>query len=88
MTQFSEKVAVISGAGIGIGQEPALLMPSLGAKAVVNDLGRVPQLGSSASSFAQQVVDKIVAAGGAAVAETSSAKSGFAHVMLEIGTRC
>jgi NAD(P)-dependent dehydrogenase (short-subunit alcohol dehydrogenase family) len=47
MTQFSEKVAVISGAGIGIGQEPALLMPSLGAKAVVNDLGRGPQFGSA-----------------------------------------
>lgn len=75
MGQFSDKVAVITGAGRGIGRDTALLMASEGAKVVVNDLGGGPQGGGADSSFAQQVVDEIIAAGGAAVAETSSVAS-------------
>lgn len=52
MTQFSEKVAVIIGTGIGTGRDTALLMASEGAKVVVNDLVGGPQRGGSESSFA------------------------------------
>jgi len=72
MGQFDGKAAVITGAGRGIGRETALLMAREGAKIVVNDLGGGPQGGGGDASFAQQVVDEIKAAGGEAVAETSS----------------
>ncbi|MCK9543073.1 MAG: SDR family oxidoreductase [Novosphingobium sp.] len=72
MGQFDGKVAIITGAGRGIGRETALLMAREGAKIVVNDLGGGPQGGGGDASFAQQVVDEIKAAGGEAAAETSS----------------
>ena len=72
MGQFEGRVAIITGAGRGIGRETALLMAREGAQIVVNDLGGGPQGGGSDASFAQQVVDEIKAAGGNAVAETSS----------------
>lgn len=75
MGKFAGKVAVITGAGRGIGRETALLMAREGAKIVVNDLGGGPQGGGSDGSFAQQAVDEIKAAGGEAVAETSSVAS-------------
>ena len=72
MGQFDGRVAIITGAGRGIGRETALLMAREGAKVVVNDLGGGPQGGGGDTSFAQQVVDEITATGGEAVAETSS----------------
>ena len=75
MGQFEGKVAVITGAGRGIGRDTALLMAAEGAKIVVNDLGGGPQGGGGDASFAQQVVDDIQAAGGTAIAETSSVAS-------------
>src|SRR3546814_16734256 len=75
MGRFDGRVAVITGAGRGIGRETALLMAREGAKVVVNDLGGGPQGGGADASFAQQVVDEIVSAGGEAVAETSSVAS-------------
>lgn len=75
MPHFDGKVAVITGAGRGIGRETALLMAREGAMVVVNDLGGGPQGGGGDASLAQQVVDEIVAAGGAAVAETSNVAS-------------
>lgn len=72
MGQFEGRVAIITGAGRGIGREAALLFAREGAKVVVNDLGGGPQGGGGDASFAQQVVDEIKAAGGEAVAETSS----------------
>lgn len=72
MGQFDSKVAIVTGAGRGIGRETALLMAREGARVVVNDLGGGPQGGGGDTSFAQQVVDEIKAAGGDAVAETSS----------------
>jgi NAD(P)-dependent dehydrogenase (short-subunit alcohol dehydrogenase family) len=53
------RVAVVTGAGRGLGREHALLLAAEGARVVVNDLDAEP---------AQQVVDEIVAAGGEAVA--------------------
>lgn len=75
MAQFDGKVAIVTGAGRGIGREIALLMAREGAKVVVNDLGGGPQGGGGDGSYAQTVADEIEAAGGAAVAETSSIAS-------------
>lgn len=75
MAFFAGQVAVISGAGRGIGRETALLLASQGAKIVVNDLGGGPQGGGSDSSYAKEVVDLIKQGGGEAVAETSSIAS-------------
>src|SRR3546814_20299775 len=75
MGRFDGRVAVITGAGRGIGRETALLMAREGAKVVVNDLGGGQQGGGADASFAQQVVDEIVSAGGDAGDETSSVAS-------------
>jgi NAD(P)-dependent dehydrogenase (short-subunit alcohol dehydrogenase family) len=64
-------VALVTGAGRGIGRAHALLMAERGAKVVVCDIG-VELDGSNANaSLAQQVVDEIAAAGGTAVADQS-----------------
>src|SRR5215218_1462145 len=55
MGKFDDRVAVITGAGRGIGRETALLMAREGARVVVNDLGGGPQGGGADASFAQQV---------------------------------
>jgi NAD(P)-dependent dehydrogenase (short-subunit alcohol dehydrogenase family) len=68
MNTMKGRVAVITGAGRGIGREHALLFASEGAKVVVNDLGGNPDGTGADASPAQQVVDEIVAAGGEAVA--------------------
>jgi NAD(P)-dependent dehydrogenase (short-subunit alcohol dehydrogenase family) len=63
-----DRVAIITGAGRGIGREHALLFASEGAKVVVNDLGGGTDGTGADTSPAQQVVDEIKAAGGEAVA--------------------
>jgi NAD(P)-dependent dehydrogenase (short-subunit alcohol dehydrogenase family) len=67
MNTMKDRVAIITGAGRGIGREHALLMAAEGAKVVVNDLGGDPDGTGADASPAQQVVDEIVAAGGQAV---------------------
>src|SRR5215468_10725350 len=63
------KVAVITGAGRGIGREHALLMAKLGAKVVVNDLGaHFDGTGAPTATPAQEVVAEIKKAGGDAIA--------------------
>jgi NAD(P)-dependent dehydrogenase (short-subunit alcohol dehydrogenase family) len=66
------RVAVITGAGRGIGREHALLFAAEGAAVVVNDLGGDNTGEGSDAGPAQQVVDEIVAAGGCAVANTAN----------------
>ncbi len=69
------KVAIITGAGGGIGREHALLFAKEGAKVVVNDLGGDRAGGGSrekASEMADKVVGEIKAAGGHAVANYDS----------------
>jgi NAD(P)-dependent dehydrogenase (short-subunit alcohol dehydrogenase family) len=62
------RVAVITGAGRGIGREHALLFAREGASVVVNDLGGSASGEGSDATPAQEVVDEIVAGGGEAVA--------------------
>jgi NAD(P)-dependent dehydrogenase (short-subunit alcohol dehydrogenase family) len=72
MGALDGRVAVITGAGRGIGREHALLFASEGAVIVVNDLGGGNDGEGSDSGPAQEVVDEIVAAGGTAVANTDN----------------
>ena len=61
------RVAVVTGAGRGIGREHALMLTAEGAKVVVNDLGGDAAGEGVDITPAQQVVDEITAAGGEAV---------------------
>ncbi len=66
--RFDGRVAVITGAGRGLGREYALLLAARGAKIVVNDPGAAIKGDGVDAGPAQQVVDEIKAAGGEAVA--------------------
>jgi NAD(P)-dependent dehydrogenase (short-subunit alcohol dehydrogenase family) len=70
--RFDGRVAVITGAGRGLGRSYALLLASKGAKVVVNDNGSAIKGEGVDIGPAQQVVDEIRAAGGEAVANTDS----------------
>ncbi|NNC75494.1 MAG: SDR family oxidoreductase, partial [Acidimicrobiia bacterium] len=72
MIDFQDRVAVVTGAGGGLGREHALLLASRGAAVVVNDLGGSLAGEGGSHSAADVVVDEIKAAGGEAVAEYSS----------------
>ncbi|WP_037360598.1 SDR family oxidoreductase [Amycolatopsis orientalis] len=72
MGQLDGRVAVITGAGRGIGREHALLFAREGASVVVNDLGGGNDGSGADAGPAQQVVDEITAAGGTAVANTGN----------------
>ncbi len=69
--RYDGKVAIITGAGGGLGRSHALLLASRGAKVVVNDLGgSVDGSGSGSASPAEKVVAEIKAAGGEAVVDS------------------
>jgi NAD(P)-dependent dehydrogenase (short-subunit alcohol dehydrogenase family) len=68
---FEGRVAVVTGAGRGIGRAHALLLADRGARVVVNDLGGTKEGDGSDAEPASSVVNEIVAAGGAAIADTS-----------------
>jgi NAD(P)-dependent dehydrogenase (short-subunit alcohol dehydrogenase family) len=68
MGLFDGKVAIVTGAGRGIGRSEALLLASEGAAVVVNDLGGERSGEGTDTRPAQEVVDEITAAGGKAVA--------------------
>jgi NAD(P)-dependent dehydrogenase (short-subunit alcohol dehydrogenase family) len=70
MGLFDGKVALVTGAGRGIGREEALLLAAEGAKVVVNDLGGDADGSGADTGPARAVVDEIEAAGGAAAAST------------------
>jgi NAD(P)-dependent dehydrogenase (short-subunit alcohol dehydrogenase family) len=65
---FEGRVAVVTGAGGGLGRSHALLLASRGAKVVVNDLGGSRSGEGGGSEMADKVVEEIEAAGGEAVA--------------------
>lgn len=70
--RFDNRVAVVTGAGRGLGREYALLLAARGAAVVVNDPGGAISGDGADDVPAQQVVDEIRAAGGAAIACTAS----------------
>ncbi len=75
MGSLEGRIAVITGAGRGIGREHALLFAREGAKVVVNDLGGANDGSGADVGPAQEVVDEIVANGGEAVANTDDISS-------------
>ena len=75
MGRFDGKVAIVTGAGRGIGRSHALLLASEGAAVVVNDLGGSSGGDGADATPAQQVVDEIAAKGGRAVANYDSVSS-------------
>ena len=66
--RFDGRVAIITGAGAGLGKTYALELGKRGAKVVVNDLGGARDGSGASTSAADAVVDEIKAAGGEAVA--------------------
>ena len=74
MSILKDKVAIITGAGRGIGKETALFLAKEGAKVLVNDLGANPD-GSGEEKIADEVVKEIVDLGGKAIANYESVDS-------------
>ena len=70
--RFDNRVAIVTGAGGGLGRAYALALAARGAKVVVNDLGGARDGSGSSLSAAQLVVDEITAAGGEAMANGAS----------------
>ena len=69
---FDGKVAIVTGAGGGLGKQHALLLARRGALVVVNDLGGAVDGSGGSATPAEQVVEEIKAAGGDAVADAHS----------------
>ena len=70
--RFDNRVAIVTGAGGGLGREHALALAARGAKVVVNDLGGARDGSGGSSSAAEAVVAEIKAAGGEALANGAS----------------
>jgi NAD(P)-dependent dehydrogenase (short-subunit alcohol dehydrogenase family) len=72
---FDGKVAIVTGAGGGLGRQHALLLASRGARVVVNDIGGSVSGEGSDTGPAEAVVEEIRKGGGEAVSNTSSVSS-------------
>ena len=66
--RFDNRVAIVTGAGNGLGREHAMQLAARGAKVLVNDFGGAADGTGGSSEPAQRVVDEIIAAGGEAMA--------------------
>jgi len=83
--RFDGKVAIVTGAGGGLGRAHALEFARRGAKVVVNDLGGSVDGSGGSSDAAQKVVAEIEAAGGQAIANGASVTDdgGVAHLVKQ-----
>ncbi|KAK0340056.1 hypothetical protein LTR94_032048, partial [Friedmanniomyces endolithicus] len=70
--RFDGQVAIVTGAGGGLGREHAIALAARGAKVVVNDLGGSRDGASGSGQAAEAVVAEIIAAGGEAIANGAS----------------
>jgi len=75
MGMLDGKIALVTGAGGGLGRAHAILLAKEGAKIVVNDLGGAKDGTGASASMADGVVEEIIAAGGEAVAHYGSVTS-------------
>ena len=76
MVDFQDRVAIVTGAGGGLGKAHALEFAKRGAKVVVNDLGGSGD-GTGSSDMADVVVDEIKSAGGIAIANKAARCGAF-----------
>ncbi|MBO0909833.1 SDR family NAD(P)-dependent oxidoreductase [Arthrobacter sunyaminii] len=86
--RFDGRVAIVTGAGRGLGRAHALLLAQRGAKVVVNDLGGSKEGEGVDASPATDAVNEILAAGGVAVADTNNVGSeAGCHALVETAVR-
>jgi len=83
---YGGRVAIVTGAGAGLGRSHALLLASRGAKVVVNDLGGSRHGDGKSSAAADAVVAEIKTAGGEAVANYDSVEDGAKIVQCALDT--
>ena len=83
--RFDGKVAIVTGAGGGLGKQHALELARRGAKVVVNDLGGSMDGSGGSSAAADAVVEEIKALGGEAISNGSSVTddAGVAHMVKQ-----
>ncbi len=84
--RFDGRVAIVTGAGAGLGRSHALLLASRGAKVVVNDLGGSRHGEGKSSAAADAVVAEIKKAGGEAIANYDSVEDGAKIVQAALDT--
>ena len=82
--RFDGRVAIVTGAGGGLGREHALALARRGAKVVVNDLGGARDGSGASTTAAEAVVAEIEALGGEAIASPASVTN-FAAVQAMVG---